>query len=44
MGLAACERLFGSKILKVGMVRKYLSQVDIALKVMTEVAEHMDDG
>ena len=36
------ERLFGSKIPKVGMIREDLSQVEIALKVMTKVAERMD--
>ena len=44
MGLAARERLFGSEILEVGVIREDLSQVEIALKVMAEVTEHMDDG
>jgi len=36
------ERLFGSKIPEVGMIREDLSQVKIALKVVTKVAECMD--
>ena len=43
-GLATRERLFGSKIPEVGVVREDLSQVEIALKVMTKVAEHVDYG
>jgi len=38
------ERLFGSKILEVGVVQEDLSQVEIALKLMTEVAEHVNNG
>src|SRR6266581_4483267 len=43
-GLATCERLFGSKIPEVGMIREDLSQVEIALKVMMEVVECVNDG
>jgi len=44
MGLATCERLFGSKILEVGMIREDLSLLEITLKVMTKVSEYMDYG
>src|SRR5712691_5340861 len=44
MGLATRERLFGGKIPEVGMIREDLSQVEIPLKVMTEVAERVNDG
>jgi len=44
MGLAACERLFGSKILEIGMIQEDLSKVEIALKIVVKMVESVDDS
>jgi len=44
MCLSVCERLFGSKIPEVGMIGEDLCQVGVALKVMAEVTECMDNN
>jgi len=44
IGLAMCERLFGSKVPEIGVIREDLSQVEISLKVMAKVTKHVDDS